>query len=111
MLISLTDKGASTIVDNVEDANGKKARRSVEKEVNSGEEDPGETTEGKETEEEEEEEEKGLIMKEAKVTTGRRNKQEVGKANTQSGDLVGKELVGFQNNSPGRNSLIFFGRV
>merc|ERR1719341_1806930 len=81
-------------------ADGKKARRSVEKEVNSGEEDPEETTEGKETEEEEEEEEeaKGLIMKEAKVNTGRRNRQEVGKANTQSGDLVGKELVDFQNN-------------
>merc|ERR1712037_916861 len=62
-------------------ADGKKARRSVEKEVNSGEEDPEETTEGKETEEEEEEEEvKGLIMKEAKVNTGRRNRQEVGKA-------------------------------
>ena len=97
-------------------ADGKKARRSVEKEVNSGEEDPEETTEGKETEEEEEEEEeeaKGLIMKEAKVNTGRRNRQEVGKANTQSGDLVGKELVDFQNNfnlvtvtSPGRKSLM-----
>ena len=99
-------------------ADGKKARRSVEKEVNSGEEDPEETTEGKETEEEEEEEEeaKGLIMKEAKVNTGRRNRQEVGKANTQSGDLVGKELVDFQNNfnlvtvtSPGRKSLMHHG--
>ena len=95
-------------------ADGKKGRRSVEKEVNSGEEDPEETIEGKETEEEEEEEEeKGLIMKEVKVTTGRKNRQEVGKANTQSGDLVGKELVDFQNNfnlvtttSPGRQSLI-----
>merc|ERR1719295_2096997 len=41
-------------------------------------------------------------MKDAKVTTGRRNKQgggEVGsKASIQSGDLVGKELVDFQNN-------------
>ena len=93
-------------------ADGKKTRRSVEKEVNSGEEDPEETIEGKETEEEEEEEE--VIMKEVKVATGRRNRQEVGnKANTQSGDLVGKELVDFQNNfnlvtitSPGRKSLI-----
>ena len=93
-------------------ADGKKARRSVEKEVNSGEEDPEETIEAKETEEEEEEEER----EDAKVTTGRRNKQsgEVGsKANIQSGDLVGKELVDFQNNfnlvtttSPGRKSLI-----
>ena len=101
-------------------ADGKKTRRSVEKEVNSGEEDPEETIEGKETEDEEEEEgERGLTMKESlKVVAGRRNRQEIGKANTQSGDLVGKELVDFQNNfnlvtisSPGRNSLIFFGRV
>merc|ERR1719158_2016962 len=76
-------------------ADGKKTRRSVEKEVNSGEEDPEETIEGKETEEEEEE----VIMKEVKVATGRRNRQEVGnKANTQCGTLVGKELVDFQNN-------------
>merc|ERR1719175_384291 len=84
-------------------ADGKKARRSVEKEVNSGEEDPEETIEAKETEEEEEVEEEVEvgIMKDAKVTTGRKNKQggEVGsKASIQSGDLVGKELVDFQNN-------------
>ena len=78
-------------------SDGKKTRRSVEKEVNSGEDDPEETIEGKETEEEEEEEE--AILKEAKVATGRRNRQEVGnKANTQVGNLVGKELVDFQNN-------------
>ena len=99
-------------------ADGKKARRSVEKEVNSGEEDPEETIEAKETEEEEEVEEEVEvgIMKDAKVTTGRRNKQggEVGsKASIQSGDLVGKELVDFQNNfnlvtttSPGRKFTI-----
>merc|ERR1719412_3556810 len=38
-------------------------------------------------------------MKESlKVVAGRRNRQEIGKANTQGGDLVGKELVDFQNN-------------
>ena len=78
---------------------GKKTRRSVEKEVISGEEDPDEETiEAKETEEEEEEVE---MMKDAKVTTtGRRSRLgvESGKASNQSGDLVGKELVDFQNN-------------
>merc|ERR1719239_609391 len=80
---------------------GKKTRRSVEKEVISGEEDPDEETiEAKETEEEEEEEEVEM-SKDAKVTTtGRRSRLgvESGKASNQSGDLVGKELVDFQNN-------------
>ena len=79
---------------------GKKTRRSVEKEVISGEEDPDEETiEAKETEEEEEEEVE--MVKDAKVTTmGRRSRLgvESGKASNQSGDLVGKELVDFQNN-------------
>ena len=105
-------------VSNGNDGN-KKTRRSVEKEVISGEEEADEETieEAKETEEEEEEEEVEveMVVKDAKVTTtntGRRSRQDNGKANTQSGDLVGKQLVDFQNNFnlatsavPGTNTL------
>ena len=70
-------------------AESKKGRRSVEKEVNSGEEDPEETVETKETTDEEEVE----MMKDVKV---------IGRSSRQSEDpgnqLIGKELVDFQNN-------------
>ena len=78
----------------------KKTRRSVEKELVSGEEDAEETIEAKETEEEELE-----MMPGIKAVVGIKSN------NRQSENLVGKELVDFQNNfnlvtstSPGTKS-------
>ena len=78
----------------------KKTRRSVEKELVSGEEDAEETIEAKETEEEELE-----MMPGIKAVAGIKSN------NRQSENLVGKELVDFQNNfnlvtstSPGTKS-------
>lgn len=79
----------------------KKTRRSVEKELVSGEEDAEETIEAKETEEEEELE----MVPGIKAVAGIKSN------NRQSENLVGKELVDFQNNfnlvtstSPGTKS-------
>ena len=81
----------------------KKTRRSVEKELVSGEEDAEETIEAKETEEEEELE----MMPGIKAVAGIKSN------NRQSENLVGKELVDFQNNfnlvtstSPGTRSQL-----
>ena len=65
----------------------KKTRRSVEKELVSGEEDAEETIEAKETEEEELE-----MMPGIKAVAGIKSN------NRQSENMVGKELVDFQNN-------------
>ena len=80
----------------------KKTRRSVEKELVSGEEDAEETIEAKETEEEELE-----MMPGIKAVAGIKSN------NRQSENLVGKELVDFQNNfnlvtstSPGTKSQL-----